>query len=212
MPQPSQPTHDLIPTRQSLLERLKQLDDNSSWGDFFETYWKLIYGVARKAGLSDAEAQDVVQETIISVARKIPEFTYDPSAGSFKGWLMRLTRWRITDHYRKKHYESKGEWKPRELATDMSFLEQHPAVGDLDLEALWNAEWEKHVMEVALAKVRQQANPLQFQIFQLHVVNGVAATEVAQRLGVKLPQVYFAKYKLTSLVRREVKRLEEKME
>jgi RNA polymerase sigma-70 factor (ECF subfamily) len=207
----SAPTPDLIPTRQSLLERLKQMDDQSSWGDFFETYWKLIYGVARKAGLSDAEAQDVVQDTIISVARKIPEFTYDPAAGSFKGWLMRLTRWRITDHYRKKHYESKGEWKPREQASDLGFLEQQPDPGGLDLEALWNEEWEKHVTEVALTKVRQSANPLQFQIFQLHVVNGVPATEVAARLGVKLPQVYFAKYKVTSLVRREVKRLEEKM-
>lgn len=205
------PSHEFIPTRQSLLERLKRLDDQNSWGDFFETYWKLIYGVARKSGLNDAEAQDVVQETIISVARKIPEFTYDPKAGSFKGWLMRLTRWRITDHHRKKHYEAKGEWKPREQATDMKFLEQQPDTLNLDVEALWNAEWEKHVMEVALAKVRQLANPLQFQIFQLHVINGVPATQVADRLGVKLPQVYFAKYKLTSLVRREVKRLEEKM-
>lgn len=205
------PSPDLIPTRQSLLDRLKSLDDQSSWGDFFDTYWKLIYGVARKAGLNDAEAQDVVQETIISVARKIPEFTYDPAAGSFKGWLMRLTRWRITDHVRKKYYEQKGEWKPRAQATDMTFLEQHPDPTEVDLEALWNEEWERHVMETALAKVRQNADPLQFQMFQLHVVGGVPATEVARRLGVKLPQVYFAKYKLTTLVRREVRRLEEKM-
>jgi len=71
---------EIIPTRQSLLNRLKDRDDSSSWKDFFDTYWFLIYGVARKAGLTDSEAQDVVQETIISVARKIPEFTYDPVA------------------------------------------------------------------------------------------------------------------------------------
>jgi RNA polymerase sigma factor (sigma-70 family) len=202
---------DLIPTRQSLLERLKHWDDNTSWVDFFETYWKLIYGVARKAGLSDAEAQDVVQETIIAVARKMPEFHYDPAAGTFKGWLMRLTRWRIADHYRKKAYEQKGEWKPREEAMDLAFLEQQPDVGGFDVEALWNAEWEKHVMEVALAKVRQQVSPLQFQMFHLHVINSVPAADVAGRLGVKLPQVYFAKYKVTSLVRKEIQRLEEKM-
>src|SRR5678816_3760113 len=97
----SAPTPDLIPTRQSLLERLKSLDDQSSWGDFFETYWKLIYSVARKAGLSDPEAQDVVQETIISVARHMPSFRYDPTLGSFKAWLMQLTRWRIMDELRK---------------------------------------------------------------------------------------------------------------
>lgn len=205
------PIPEPIPTRQSLLERLKRLDDQSSWVDFFETYWTLIYGVARKSGLNDAEAQDVVQETIISVARKMPEFSYDPAAGSFKGWLMRLTRWRIADHFRKKHYEEKGEWKPREQPSDLAFLEHQPALDGPDVEAIWNAEWERHLMERALAKVRQSISPLQFQIFQMHVLNGVPATEVAERLQVKLPQVYFAKYKLTSLVRKEVKRLEAKM-
>jgi len=59
---------ELIPTRRSLLSRLKDWDDQESWKDFFDTYWKLVYGVAIKAGLSDQEAQDVVQETVLSVA------------------------------------------------------------------------------------------------------------------------------------------------
>src|SRR2546428_7095250 len=92
---------EIIPTRQSLLNRLKNWDDKTSWKDFFDTYWSLIYGVARKAGLNDSEAQDVVQETIISVARKIPEFTYDPAVCSFKTWLMKMTHWRIIDQFRK---------------------------------------------------------------------------------------------------------------
>ncbi len=62
---------EFIPTRQSLLSRLKDWDDRESWKDFFNTYWKLIYGVAIKSGLSDAEAQDVVQEAVISVAKKM---------------------------------------------------------------------------------------------------------------------------------------------
>ncbi|PYJ80685.1 MAG: hypothetical protein DME22_23565 [Verrucomicrobia bacterium] len=74
---------DLIPTRESLLSRLKDWEDRESWQDFFDTYWRLIYGIARKAGLSDAEAQDIVQETVISVARKIEGFKYDPAICSF---------------------------------------------------------------------------------------------------------------------------------
>jgi RNA polymerase sigma-70 factor (ECF subfamily) len=58
-----------IATRWSLLSRLRNLDDQASWQDFFNTYWKLIYGVALKAGLNDAEAQDVVQETVLTVVR-----------------------------------------------------------------------------------------------------------------------------------------------
>jgi DNA-directed RNA polymerase specialized sigma24 family protein len=78
---------EYLPTRQSLLQRLKNLDDQASWKSFFDQYWKLIYSVARRAALSDAEAQDVVQETIICVTKKIQGFSYDPAYGSFKGWL-----------------------------------------------------------------------------------------------------------------------------
>src|SRR5687767_10386730 len=94
--------NELIPTRRSLISRLKNWDDQASWNDFFQTYWQLIYGVAIKSGLTDAEAQEVVQETVILVAKKMPDFKYDPSLGSFKGWLLNTTRWRITDQLRKR--------------------------------------------------------------------------------------------------------------
>jgi RNA polymerase sigma-70 factor (ECF subfamily) len=93
---------DPIATRHSLLARLKDWGDQASWQDFFDTYWQLIYNVAIKAGLTDAEAQEVVQETVIAVARKIPEFKTDPAHGSFSAWLMHLTRWRIADQFRKR--------------------------------------------------------------------------------------------------------------
>ena len=91
-----------IPTRRSLLSRLKSWDDQASWREFFATYGRLIYCIAIKAGLTDAEAQDVVQETIIIVARKIPAFTYDPALGSFKSWLLLITRRRIEKQLKKR--------------------------------------------------------------------------------------------------------------
>src|SRR5882757_6413 len=94
--------NDLLQTRVTLLNRLKDWGDHSSWQEFFDRYWKLIYGVARKAGLGEAEAQDVVQETLFSVAKHIPGFKYDPALGSFKGWLLNMTRWRIIDQIRKR--------------------------------------------------------------------------------------------------------------
>src|SRR5580700_7935799 len=84
-----------IPTRRSLLSRLKNWNDDESWKVFFETYWRLIYNTAVRAGLNDAQAQDVVQETVISVLKSISSFRYDPSKGTFKGWLLRLTQRRI---------------------------------------------------------------------------------------------------------------------
>ena len=201
---------ELIPTRASLLERLKNWDDSASWKDFFYTYWKLIYGVARKAGLNDAEAQDVVQETIISVAQKMPQFAYDPKVGSFKGWLMRLTEWRLTDQFRKKQYEKRGQRLPREEALSGADLERHLETPDLNFEEMWDREWERHVLEAALLKVRNQVDPLHFQLFQLHVLKAMPADEVARRLEVKLPAVYFAKYKVSALLQKEVRLLQNK--
>src|SRR5512142_708404 len=91
-----------LPTRYSLLSRLENWDDQQSWKDFFDTYWRLIYGIAISAGLSDSEAQDVVQETVICVAKDIHKFKRDRDLGSFKGWLRNLIRWRIADQLRKR--------------------------------------------------------------------------------------------------------------
>src|SRR6185436_12392495 len=91
---------DLIPTRYSLLSRLQNWDDQESWKDFFDTYWRLIYSVAINSGLNEAEAQDVVQETVICVAKDVQKFKRDRAKGSFKGWLRNLTRWRIRDQLR----------------------------------------------------------------------------------------------------------------
>src|SRR6266550_1074236 len=96
------PTEDSIPTRASLLERLKDLGDQTSWNEFYQTYRELIYSVARKAGLNETEAEDVVQDTVISVAKKMPGFTYDPAVDSFKGWLLTVTRWRILDQLQRR--------------------------------------------------------------------------------------------------------------
>jgi DNA-directed RNA polymerase specialized sigma24 family protein len=78
------PSDSFLPTRQSLLSRLRDCGDDAGWREFFENYWRLIYNVARKSGLADAEAQDVVQSTFIYLTRKMPKFRYDPARGSFK--------------------------------------------------------------------------------------------------------------------------------
>src|SRR5207244_13043491 len=75
---------DSLPTRNSLLVRLRNMDDQESWREFFETYWRLIYGVSRPDGLADSDAQDVVQETDLTVVKTAPGFEYRPERCSFK--------------------------------------------------------------------------------------------------------------------------------
>src|SRR5215813_1813533 len=96
------PRDDGIPTRASLLERLKDMSDKASWDAFYEIYHQLIFSVARRAGLTESEAREVVQDTLIAVAKKMPGFTYDPAKDSFKGWLLTVVRWRIRDQFAKR--------------------------------------------------------------------------------------------------------------
>jgi len=93
-------TDSLLPTRQSLLSRLRDWQDQDGWREFFDTYWRLIYNVARKSGLRDSQAQDVVQATFIYLSRKMPKFHYEPQRGSFKSWLRVVTRSRINVYRR----------------------------------------------------------------------------------------------------------------
>ena len=154
---------DLIPTRRSLLSRLRDWDDQESWRDFFQTYWRLIYEEVLKAGLSDAEAQEVVQETVISVAKQMPDFRYDPARGRFKGWLLQITRRRIADQVRKRMQESgaSGGHPIETLSTDQIESVPDPAGGDL--EAIWDDEWEKNLLHAATENLKRQVNPEQYQ-------------------------------------------------
>src|SRR5438552_7709921 len=136
----AQSADELIPTRQSLLSRLKNADDRASWQDFFDTYWRLIYAVAIKSGLTEAEAQDALQETVIAVARNIKEFQYDPKKCSFKSWLMLITRQRIIWQLRKRPLLAAHSHIPADGTSPTSTVDKIPDEASLDLNAVWDDE------------------------------------------------------------------------
>ncbi len=197
----------LLATRRSLVERLADWGDQRRWQEFFDTYWKLIYSAARQSGLTDAEAQEVVQETVITVAKNIDKLKYDPAIGSFKGWLLQITRWRIADQFRKrepanaKRLRSAGD---RLTAT----IERVPDSRVADLDAVWEAEWKDNLFEAAIARVKKKIDPKQFQIFDCYVRKEWPAQKVAQRLRVSIGHVYLARHRVSAVLKKEIKALE----
>ncbi len=192
-----------IPTRESLLSRLRDWSDDASWEDFFQTYWRLIYNTALKAGLSDAEAQDAVQETVVAVSKAIREFKYDPKVGSFKQWLLNQTHWRITDQFRKRRPE-----EIRDLAELEDDIQEEVEVKNpvpTDLEKIWDLEWDRNVLEIALERVKLQVDSKHFQIYDLYVLREWPVAKVAEKLNVTSMQVYLAKHRVGSLFKREVR-------
>ncbi len=197
----------LIATRRSLVDRLANWDDQRRWQEFFDTYWKLIYSAARKSGLADAEAQEVVQETVITVAKNIDRLQYDPAIGSFKGWLLQITRWRIADQFRKREPEGV---KRSHLQDDSltATIDRVPDSRIVDLDAVWETEWKDNLLEAAIARVKRKIDPKQFQIFDCYVRKEWPAQKVSERLRVSVGQVYLARHRVAALLKKEIKTLE----
>jgi len=213
------PAFDPIATRHSLLARLKDWGDQTGWHEFFDAYGQLIYNVAVKAGLTDAEAQEVVQETVIAVARKIGEFKTDPARGSFSAWLMQLTRWRIADQWRKRHSAASvlGESAAALIrgpddtgSTDL--IERIADPAGVELAGAWQEEWQAHVISVALERVKRQVSPRQFQMFDLHVLQKLSVRDAARTLQASVASVYMAKYRIGRLMKKELTGLMKKAE
>jgi RNA polymerase sigma-70 factor (ECF subfamily) len=199
-----------LATRASLLGRLKDLEDQASWQEFFDIYSPLIYRLALKAGLSEVESQDVVQEVVSTAAKHLPGFHYDPKVCSFKTWLLRLTRWRIIDGFRKRlPVQQLPETNFHDDKTATAILDRLAVGVAPDLEKLWSAEWEKLVLAEALERVKRQVRPEQFQIFDLYALREMAVGEVAKLLRVSAAQVYLVKHRVSKLVRKEVLSLEQ---
>ena len=206
---PTPKLDDDAPTRSSLILKLRSWDDKSSWQRFFDTYWRLIYTVARRTGLSDFEAQEVVQETVIAVARAVKDFEYDRAKGSFRGWLTRWASWRIKDQFRKRSREHEAVQQRRdgdsEARTD--WVERVPDPENT-LDQLWQEEWDRKLREVVLRRVKDLTTPRQYQIFDCYVLKGWPVSRVVQDLGVSTASVYLARTRVSRLIRTEMAHVE----
>jgi len=199
--------NDLIPTRRSLVSRLRKWDDQESWQEFFSTYWKLIYSVALKAGLTDEEAEDVVQETVLSVAKKMDTFKYDPEVCSFRGWLMHVTRLRIIDQFRKRQPGVSAKTPQNSDTSRTATIERVPDP-TLVLDSIWEEEWQKNVVDAAMERVKRRVKPDHYQIFYLNAVKKLGVRKVASMVGVNVAQVYLVKHRIGTLIKKEIQKLE----
>jgi RNA polymerase sigma factor (sigma-70 family) len=201
---------DLIPTRKSLLGRLKDFEDNESWRNFFDTYWRLIYGFAIQRGLNHEEAQEVVQETVVAVAKSIGKFNYDPQVCAFKTWLLGVTRSKIANQFARRARHMAVASVPPDGSSGTGLLERIPDEQGAQWDKVWDEEWQKNLMDAAVQRVKRQVSIEQYQMFDLFVIKKWPAGEVAKTLGVTIGHVYVAKHRISKLVRNEVEMLQAK--
>lgn len=239
-------------TRPSLLARLKDWSRQTAWREFNRDYAPLIRNVARKAGLTDAEADEVAQETLIAVAKKVGAFEHAGNRGSFRAWLYQQARWRIADQFRARarlqgrgemgchdadssvgaslqlqneHCETRIDVTERQFphwaeidqgnAADTGYVfpkTSSPAPPEVDpaFEHLWDAEWQEHIRQAALQRVKRRVTARQFQLFDLHALQGMSVRDAARAAGASVAAVYMAKSRVVRLLKREVRILKAK--
>lgn len=206
-----------IPTRTSLLERLRHGDDVEGWREFYRVYGPLLTRFALKRGLSESEAEEVVQETAIGVARGLSGFCYVPARCSFKTWMLNLARWRIGDALRRRRTDvsrpgaayGAGDPEPGGRRALVPEIENIPDPHVISFGTEWDAAWDRHLTEMALDRVRRLVDPRNYQIFDLYVLKQRPAQEVARRIGVHVARVYLAKQRVAARARREFRKLSE---
>ena len=199
-------------TRASLLQRVRQWNDGASWDEFHRLYRKLIYEFARRAGLAHADAEDVTQDVFTRVAQTIHTFESDPARGTFRGWLMNLTRWRIADNFAGRPRGEPRSDSPRKATgttCGTHTMERLPAPDTT--EAMWEDEWQRHVLDAACDRLARKVAPKHFQVFELYVRRRTPVAQVARDLRTTSAAVYLIGSRLTRQLKAEVAKLRQQL-
>jgi|SRR5208283_4511834 len=195
------PLPSALHTRSSLIFRLRKWDDAKSWEEFYGLYRKLVYGFARKSGLTHEEAEEVTNDVFVRVANTIQEFESNPEKGPFRGWLLNLTRWRVVDKFRARPKVHQG---PHGAHGDdrTSTMERVP--DDADYDGLWENEWRNNLIGAAMERLARRTQAKHFQIFDLHTRHNWPVMRLSRELGVNPASVYLITHRLTKQLRQEV--------
>lgn len=188
-------------TRVSLLLRIRDPKDADAWRQFVQAYAPVVYGFARKRGLQDADAADLMQEVFRSVAGAAPRLEYDPKRGSFRGWLYTVTRNKIYSFLdgRKRQPQGTGDSGAQER------LQEEPDDG---AEAVWDQEYERRLFEWAAEQVRGEFRETTWKAFWMTAVDGVDPREAAGQLGLSPGAVYVAKSRVLARLREKIQQLQ----
>lgn len=188
-------------TRATLLARLRQdPTDQVAWDAFVERYGRHVYRWCRQWRLQDADAEDVTQEILVKLARKLRDFHYDPSR-SFRGWLKTVAHHAWRDFVDSRPCRGAGgDAHVRELMQTLEARE--------DLVQKLREAFDHELLEAATLRVRLRVAPHTWEAFRLVALEGMPVTEVADRVRMQVAMVYVAKSKVQKMLQEEIRKLE----
>ena len=191
-------------TRQSLVLRLRDLDDQAAWTEFVDIYEPLVYQLARRKGLQDADARDVCQEVFRAVAGAIERWDPDPAKGRFRGWLFRIARNLLVDYFSDQRRQARGTGS----TSVQEMLEACPA-RDIQAEAEFAAEFKRQAFRWAAEQVKGEFAESTWQAFWETGVKNRPIDLVAKEVGLSTGAVYIARSRVLARLRERVQQLTE---
>ena len=189
-------------TRPSLLLRIRDPGDATSWQSFAEIYGPLIRGFCRGQGLQEADASDVGQEVLAQVAHSIRSFEYQPGRGRFRDWLGTVTRHKIA------RFVATRDRGDRAAGGEQA-AGQFEAIESPEADSEWTSAFHDRILQVALARVRRDFEPATWAAFEQIWLDDRPTAGTAAALGLTIDAVYAAKSRVLKRLREEVVTLAE---
>jgi RNA polymerase sigma factor (sigma-70 family) len=205
-PEAIKPADDSPLTRLSLLLQIRDGTNQAAWQEFVRLYGPVVFGFARKRGLQDADAADLMQDVLRSVSSAIGRLDYDRTQGTFRGWLFTITRNKIFNFFEARRIRPQGSGD----TTTNRLLASHPDTNDS--ADVWEVEYQRRVATLAMDRVKSEFHGNTWQAFRLTAIEGVSAADAAKQTGMSAGAVYVAKSRVLARLKQEVETIERQEE
>jgi len=185
------------------LKRVRNPDDSEAWEWFYQRYQPLILRYALKRKLNFSDAEDLVQETLIELIKRLRDFEYDGARGKFRCWVLNLTQWRIINFFQRKQGTTGRE---RDLSLDDNHATARwgeALAADTAAEA-WERDWQRALFTAAL----RELTPKGVQVIDLLMVKELSVEDTARLLGMTHTHVYATKSRALAALRAAIRRLD----
>ena len=183
------------------LIRRAAAEDDAAWRQLVETYGRRVYRWCRRAGLQPADASNVAQEVLRSVARKLGEFHHDREGDTFRGWIRTITQNKLRDHFRSqaRHVDQPtGGTDAQQRLVNVA----EPFTSDTGTSlSLALGGKMRPGLEEAMAQVRAEISQRDWQLFWRVVVDGQSAVDAGQEFGLSGNAVRLVKMRVLRRLR-----------
>lgn len=182
-------------TSLTLLERLREPLNDAAWNRFVSLYSPLLFAFARRAGMNDNDAADVVQDVFLVLMAELPRFEYDAARKNFRGWLKTISVNKCREHQRRRVIAI-GQ------GGDGSGLSG--IVDDATVDAFWEGEFQQHLTTQALRLMQTDFEPQTWQAAWLALTTDRTAADIGEELGLAEASVWVAKSRVLRKLRQEM--------